>query len=555
MAIDLKPEERKVGEENFKRAVDGLGLNRREFLKAGAAATAAVAGTAAAAYFGYKSSLGRPVKAALIGGGDEGGVLVGEHNPEFLEFVAVCDIRPSNMKRIFEGDPKVALRKGFNKVYGKDEATKIKKYDDYRQMLKDNPEVEAVVIALPLHLHARAAIDAMRIGQERGRPIHVLTEKLMAWNIQQCKAMIRTAKETNSILSVGHQRHYSLLYAHAVEVMRSGILGDVKHIRALWHRNFSWPFKADASMKLVAEVTQPYYRDGWFPPVTHEDYDALNGKVQQYGFDNVEQLVRWRLYAETGGGLMAELGSHQLDACSIFLGHKRPLAVTGVGGKFFFGEGKNNRNIDDHVFCTYEFPGKNYDSDKNDVVVVTYSSVSTNSFENYGECIMGSRGSMVVESERTVMLYTEKDPTKKGPANGRSIEAGVVKTKSGEPALDTSSTWGGPSAGPTAVTAPGGAAAPAAISRGYREEMEDFAYCVRLWDPKEGYAPASEGHHAYKQRLPRCHGEIAMADAIVALTANRAMHERQRIVFDDKWFASDKDDVPDDPKAKPKIPV
>jgi hypothetical protein len=161
---------------------------------------------------------------------------------------------------------------------------------------------------------------------------------------------------------------------------------------------------------------------------------------------------------------------------------------------------------------------------------------------------------MVVESEKTVMLYTEKDPTKKGPANGRSLEVSVAKAKAGEAALDTSSTWGGPSAVQTAVTVAGGAAAPAPISRGYREEMEDFAYCVRLWDPKEGYAPTGEGH-AYTQRLPRCHGEVAMADAIVALTANRAMHERQRIVFKDEWFAADKNDVPDDPKAKPKIPV
>ncbi len=72
-----------------------------------------------AVYFGYKSIEGKPVKAALIGGGDEGGVLVGEHNPQYLEFVAVCDIRPSNMKRIFDGDPKTPLRKGFKKVYGK----------------------------------------------------------------------------------------------------------------------------------------------------------------------------------------------------------------------------------------------------------------------------------------------------------------------------------------------------------------------------------------------------------------------------------------------------
>ena len=46
---------------------------------------------------------------------------IGEHNPDFLKFVAVCDIRPTNMRRIFEGDPKVPLRKGFRKIYGNHE--------------------------------------------------------------------------------------------------------------------------------------------------------------------------------------------------------------------------------------------------------------------------------------------------------------------------------------------------------------------------------------------------------------------------------------------------
>ena len=48
--------------------------------------------------------------------------------------------------------------------------------------------------------------------------------------------------------------------------------------------------------------------------------------------------MRWRLYDRTGGGLMAELGSHQLDACSIFLGKVHPLAVQGVGGKFYYND-------------------------------------------------------------------------------------------------------------------------------------------------------------------------------------------------------------------------
>ena len=39
---------------------------------------------------------------------------------------------------------------------------------------------------------------------------------------------------------------------------------------------------------------------------------------------------------------MAELGSHQLDACSIFLGKRHPLAVTGIGGNFFYTDGRES---------------------------------------------------------------------------------------------------------------------------------------------------------------------------------------------------------------------
>ena len=162
-------------------------------------------------------------------------------------------------------------------------------------------------------------------------------------------------------------------------------------------------------------------------------------KVKDYGYDNVEELVRWRCTNETGGGLMAELGSHQLDACSIFLGHVHPLAVTGVGGKYFYGKppsdgetndygfqtNYNDRDCDDHVSLTYEFPGKNHPrgpaqpdgthgNDPNDIVLVTYSSINTNGFENYGECVTGTRGTMIVEKEASVMLYPGEEPERQG---------------------------------------------------------------------------------------------------------------------------------------------
>lgn len=553
MALDLTQEQKEQGKKNF--ATTTGELTRRGFMKSMAAA-GAVLPVSAAVYYGYSSWKGnKPLKAALIGGGDEGGVLLGEHNPEFIEFIACCDIRPFNKDRIIDGDPKVPLRKGFKKIYGPEYAKKIREnhfYSDFEEMLKKEPDLEAVVIALPLHLHAPVAIACMKYGQQRGKPIHVLCEKLMARTITECKEMIKVAKETGSILSIGHQRHYSMLYAHALEVVNAGVLGDLKHIRALWHRNNSWPYSEDKNGPTLATgVKQPDLRDGWYQPVYEMDYAALKdpATLKKYGYDSVEQLIRWRLYNRTGGGLMAELGSHQLDACSIFLGKVKPLAVMGVGGKFFYGPGRNDRESGDGVFVTFEFPGKNHPqgagkgSDPSDIVVMTYSSFNTNGFEKYGECLMGSRGTMIVESEQDVYLYKEAQPGKKDESDAKKTNVSVTSASGGKPALEAASTWGGPAG---AVVKADGTGAP--VSRGYREEMEHFAYCVRKWDPKLGYQQ-TEGK--YVQELPRCHGEVAMADAICALTANMAMNRRTRIEFDPLWFQADKGDVPETKHGDP----
>src|SRR6266852_5180620 len=117
MAIDLTTEQKEIGKTNFQRVVGRhYELSRRDFMK-GMLAAGTVLPISAAAYYGYQTLHGSPVKAGLIGAGDEGGVLVGEHNPEYLEFIAFCDIRPSNFReRIFKGEA-TGPRRGFNFHY------------------------------------------------------------------------------------------------------------------------------------------------------------------------------------------------------------------------------------------------------------------------------------------------------------------------------------------------------------------------------------------------------------------------------------------------------
>ena len=76
----------------------------------------------------------------------------------------------------------------------------------------------------------------------------------------------------------------------------------------------------------------------------------------------------------------------------------------------------------------------------------------------------------------------------------------------------------------------------------YREELEHFAFCVRHGN--------SSDYHADKEHQPRCRGEVALADAVIALTSNIAMRQKRRIDFDPKWFDYQS---PETPEGAPSI--
>ena len=547
--MNLSEAQKWVGKENF---ADAIAVTRRDFLTGTVAAGIATGAGLGSIYFGYGKSVGSPLRIGVVGTGDEGSVLLGAHNPDYLNVVAIADIRPYNVYRAFHGDASSAsanvARPGLMTKYKwatEDEARKkVKVYGAYEELLADK-NVEAVVIALPLHLHAEAAIKAMRAGK------HVLTEKLMGHSIHECKEMGRVARETGKILATGHQRHYSILYDNAVHTIGTAkLLGDLHSIRAQWHRgnlpgNDSWkpPMPDDDSF---AKKLAGWKKD--LATAKPSDIDALTKRIAQieaqiedkvvdaakYGYTSMtladgstrtplQELIRWRLWNRTGGGLMAELGSHQLDAAGIFVsamhgpGKKvKPLTVTAVGNRSIF---PADREIDDHVYCMYEYPAPGYDEDKNKKIVVTYSSINGNGFGDYGEVVMGTKGTLVLEREQEVMLY-------KGGAKDTRVT--VAKAKDGTPTLDTTESGGG---GGAVAGKPGSEGAPP--SRGYTEEMEHWAWCIRNPSP---------------ENQPRCKPEVAIADAVIALVSNVALANpdtQPRITFKPEWFDIASDDTPE----------
>ncbi|MDO4586209.1 MAG: Gfo/Idh/MocA family oxidoreductase [Planctomycetia bacterium] len=588
------------------------GCSRRNFLIGGTLAVAVPAAGLGAFYYGYSKVKGNPVRVAALGTGDEGNVLLGAINPDYVQVVAIADIRPYNQYRAFHGDhysdAALQARCGLMSKYGwktEDEARKhVAVYADYRDLLNDAHKlgIEAVIIGLPLHLHATASVQAMKRG------LHVLCEKLMGHSIIECKEMARAAKMLNKHLAIGHQRHYNILYHEAVDQIERGLLGDLHYIRAQWHRGNSpgadsWqmpmpndfkPYDPQADKLLLeleqwkanlaeargleietwrkkvaqkeAELSDAILADHFNPGESGRKYKGVSLKsVSEYGYtDRIfgegtsneyrrpsgEELIRWRLWSRTGGGLMVELGSHQLDAASIFLAasNRRVAALRGEDPNLLPDNGKvhplkvhvsANRNlfgldreVQDHITTLVEFPSPYYNprtiEGRKKTITVQYSTINGNGFGGYGEIVFGTKGTIILEREQTSQLL-------RGPSTSK-----IEKKAAGTAALDTQAS--APAQKAVAATGTGAAN----VSRGYQEEIEHWAWCVRenpnVADPKI---------------QPRCNPRIALGDAVIALVTNIAANQGRSVDFKESWFDPDSDETPEndltDNKAFPNL--
>src|SRR5207248_10337811 len=170
---------------------------------------------------------------------------------------------------------------------------KAKTFTYHRQLLA-RLRPQAVVIAVPLALHFRIASDALAAGCD------VFLEKTMCATIDEARRLAKQAAESKRVFQVGLQRRANPIYKQAAAMVEAGLIGQVTAIKAQWHRNNSWRRPIPV-------------------PKTDPEWASL------------EKRLNWRLYKATSGGLMTELGSHQLDVANWLLG-SAPKRVLASGG-------------------------------------------------------------------------------------------------------------------------------------------------------------------------------------------------------------------------------
>lgn len=582
--VQLTKDERRVGAENFETAV---GIARRDFLRSAIGSGLTLAGGMGPLAFGYggPQDMKSPVRVGIIGTGDQGGALIGALQPEYQQVTAICDIRPSSRHRALHGDWSSAvakqIRTGLLSKYGwktEDEARRhVHVFEDYHELL-ESKDIEAVIIAVPLHLHHQVALDAIAAGK------HVYLETPMARTVSECKAIARAARAQQRICSIGHQRHYNVLYEFAATLLRRHTIGQVHAIHAHWHRG-----------NLPG-------RDSWWPPLPGgeltsagrsldsissrlrslrsllartnasdtERIESLKAQIQQwtslhedrnidakhFGYQDkqvdgrlrtaLEELCRWRLWDRTCGGLMNALGYNQLDAALLMLKDlqgqpAQPLSVFATGGRSIF---PHESEVEDHATCVIQFAGTAYkdgesigfrdprtnyptsgipghDEDSQKTISLVYSASNGTTPGGFGEKILGTGGTLQMQGETEGLLF------KGSLSTPLTVDTKLPITQA-TPLISNSGKQP-PEAGLVQAV---GTDFP---SRGYREALEHWAWCIR---------------HPARENQPRCGPAEALRTAVLALVCSQAIRRGPLggsvVQFQPEWFDVDNDRTPEE---------
>ncbi len=259
---------------------------RREFLSSTGAAGAAFLILPA-----WASSPNDKLDLAAVGVAGRAGANLGGLRSE--NFVALCDVDSDR------------LGKAAKRYSG------ARTYADYRKMLDKEKDVDAVVVSTPDHLHAFATFGALKRGK------HVYCEKPLTHSVWESREVRRILKGTKLATQMGTQIHAGNNYRRVVEIVKAGVLGNVKEVH-VWLGGKPW--SAGDRPKGEDPIPGNLNWDLWIGPAPMRPY--VN-KAYHPG--------RWRCWWDFGGGNLGDMGCHYIDLPHWALDLRDPVKVSTEG--------------------------------------------------------------------------------------------------------------------------------------------------------------------------------------------------------------------------------
>jgi predicted dehydrogenase len=299
----------------------------------------------------------RQLRLGVIGAGSRGQEVMRQflHLPG-VSISAVCDVYPPRRQEV-------------TRLTGVD-VPFMPRYED----LLSRGDLDAVLIASPLAFHAEHTIAAARTG------IAIYGEKALAFQAAECQQVVDQLLQQTTLYQVGHQYRYAGWAQESFRRIRAGHIGRPTHIYAYWHRNGNWR-----------------------RPVPSPDPDG-----------RLEHLINWRLYRESSGGLVTELGSHHLDMANWIFG-EIPSSVIGSSSICRYHDG---RTVGDNTLATF-----NYSEGRK----LFFSSITDNAKNGNELWVYGDEGSVQITMEDATFYYEKsKQSSSLAPSGETVVERGIV---------------------------------------------------------------------------------------------------------------------------------
>jgi predicted dehydrogenase len=290
--------------------------------------------------------MSKKLRIGIIG---SGGIAQGCHMrgyaaiPELCEIVATCDVNPETAKKAAEK---------FNVP---------NTYTDYHQML-EKENLDAVSVATPNKFHKQPTIDALKAG------VHVLCEKPLGMNADECREMCAAARETGKILQVGLQSRFNGPSRWLKTYIDGGNMGDIYFARAQALRRRGVP--------------------GW---------GVFIDKELQ------------------GGGPLIDIGVHILDLTLFLMGYPKPVSASGktwnqlgTNPELWNSWGNYDRNkftVEDFAVGLIKF--------ENGAVISLESSFMANGPDPFHTQLYGTKAGAIVSpyanGSEAIKIFTEQD--------------------------------------------------------------------------------------------------------------------------------------------------
>jgi predicted dehydrogenase len=286
--------------------------------------------------------------------------------------VAICDVDFPFVERQLAGRLRVAQGQTApspDAIAVRDSYEKAAKYADFRKMLEENKDIDAVMVATPDHMHAVIAAMAMRAGK------HVYVQKPLTFSVHESRALARIAAETKVVTQMGNQGHSGEGTRRIRDYIRAGVIGPVREVHVwtdrplrYWPQGIPRPVAPPAAAAVNPGAPPPRWSARTVEVAILEkmatnpqspppglDWDLFLGVAKPVAYHPAYHPFSWRGWTDFGVSAIGDMGAHLMDQPYWALDLTYPTSVV-ASSTPWGGPAANPGSYPMAMTARYEFP-------------------------------------------------------------------------------------------------------------------------------------------------------------------------------------------------------